>query len=303
MRLHRLAAAVLSAAAAIALAPAAPAGAHGSPTTPISRTAACASGGEQTGSAACRAARKANGGDFGRFDNLRIAGVDGKDRQVLPDGELCSGGLDAFRGLDLPRDDFPATKVSAGRTLTIRYRATIPHAGEFRVFLTRATYDPRKPLAWDDLGSKPLVTVTDPALDDGAYVLKAKLPQRAGRHILYVVWETSSTPDTYYSCSDLSFPAAAAARPAPPATKPAAPSKRPAARATTRAAARPVATTRTTRPPETPRPQDLVSAQRPGDDDRVTLGHWIVAGALIFGLAAASWATAGALLRRRRENR
>ena len=56
--------------------------AHGSPTTPISRTAACADGGAETGSAACRAARKANSGS-GNFDNLRIADVGGRDRQVV----------------------------------------------------------------------------------------------------------------------------------------------------------------------------------------------------------------------------
>ncbi len=303
MRIQRLAAGALAVAAATLLAPA-PALAHGSPTTPISRTAACASGGEDTGNAACKAARAANGGGFGKFDNLRIAGVNGKDRQVVPDGKLCSGGLADFKGLDLPRDDYPATKATAGKTLTITYRATIPHAGEFRVYLTQASYDPSKRLTWDDLGSKPLVSVTDPDLDDGAYVLKAKLPAgRTGRHILYIVWETSQTPDTYYSCSDLVFPAAAVATEAP-AT--------PAAKVTKAAKTKAPAVVKvTTAPPkaapvsssEAPAVQalDPVSAQR--DDSRVTLGHWIVAGALLVGFAAVSWAGAGALLRRRRENR
>ena len=30
-------------------------------------------------------------------------------------------------------------------------------------------------------------------------------PDRSGRHVLYMVWQTTSTPDTYYSCSDLVF--------------------------------------------------------------------------------------------------
>jgi chitin-binding protein len=49
--------------------------------------------------------------------------------------------------------------------------------------------------------------VTDPALTDGAYRIRATLPSdRTGRHVLYTVWQNSSTPDTYYSCSDVVFP-------------------------------------------------------------------------------------------------
>ncbi|MEV4347030.1 lytic polysaccharide monooxygenase [Actinoplanes sp. NPDC049596] len=301
MRIYRLAACALAAALAGAAAPAAPANAHGAPTTPISRTAACAKGGEDTGDAACRAAKKANGGAFGSFDNLRIADVGGRDREVVPDGELCGGGLDAFKGLDLPRDDYPATKVTAGESLSVRYRATIPHAGQFRLFLTKAGYDPAAKLTWDDLGRKPLATVTDPPLTDGAYAMKVKLPQRTGRHILYVVWETSSTPDTYYSCSDLVFPTAAIAPPPAKATKaPTAPAK--AKPAATKAAeptrtteAAPVETT------EAPAPQAAVTPVSNTND--VTLGHQIIIGALVLAVGAGAYAVVTGLLRRRRENR
>ncbi len=298
----------LAVAAVTALAPA-PARAHGSPTTPISRTAACASGGVDTGNAACRAARSANGRGFGTFDNLRIANVGGKDSQVVPDGKLCSGGLAAFKGLDLPRDDFPATRVTAGQTLKIRYRATIPHAGEFRIFLTRAGYDPGARLTWADLGGKPLASVTDPSLEDGAYELKATLPAgRTGRHILYIVWETSRTPDTYYSCSDLVFPPAKAkaetkaeTKKAPAATTRAAVPKSPAVKPAVRTATTAPAVVKATAEPAPSRsPQAL---QPVSDTSKVTLGHWIVAGALLAGFAAVAWAGAGVLLRKRRENR
>lgn len=287
--------------AAAALAPSA-AQAHGSPTTPISRTSACAAGGSETGSKACQAARKANGRSFGKFDNLRIANVDGKDRQVVPDGQLCSGGLAPFQGLDLPRDDFPATEVTPGKNLTIRYRATIAHAGQFRVFLTKPSYDPSRRLTWADLGSKPLVAVTDPSLEDGAYELRAKLPERTGRHILYIVWETSSTPDTYYSCSDLAFPAGPKSVPAP-ATKAAETPKtaEPIIKATSTAPA--PAVVRATAPKTSaaaPAPRAITPVS---DNSRVTLGHWIVAGAVVLGSGAVAWAGTGAILRRRRENR
>ncbi|WP_369195258.1 lytic polysaccharide monooxygenase [Streptomyces djakartensis] len=188
---------------------AAPAAAHGAPTDPVSRVVACSpEGGERAATPACRAAGAANGGPFTAWDNLRVANVAGRDREVVPDGKLCSGGLPAYRGLDLPRADWPSTRVAPGARLTLRYASTIPHAGTFRMYLTRPGFDPARPLTWSDLPEKPFAQVTDPALTDGAYRFTATLPSdRVGRHVLYTVWQNSSTPDTYYSCSDVVFPA------------------------------------------------------------------------------------------------
>ncbi|MGI5378997.1 lytic polysaccharide monooxygenase auxiliary activity family 9 protein [Streptomyces sp. CA-251387] len=210
MRSHR------SALAAAAVTPllltvwaAGPARAHGAPTDPVSRVYACSpDGGTASRSAACRAAVTSNGVPFTAWDNLRIANVNGRDRQVVPDGRLCSGGLPAYRGLDLARADWPSTRLTPGATLTMRYVSTIPHTGTFRLYLTKPGYDPTKPLTWSDLPDKPFAEVTDPALTDGAYRIRATLPSdRSGRHVLYTVWQNSSTPDTYYSCSDVVFPA------------------------------------------------------------------------------------------------
>ncbi|MFI8831725.1 lytic polysaccharide monooxygenase [Streptomyces afghaniensis] len=185
-----------------------PARAHGAPTDPVSRVVACSpEGGDRAGSAACRAAVAANGAPFTAWDNLRVANVGGRDRQVVPDGKLCSGGLPGYKGLDLARADWPATRMTPGETLTMRYVSTIPHTGTFRMYLTKPGYDPSGPLSWSDLPEKPFAEVTDPALTDGAYRLEAALPSdRTGRHVLYTVWQNSSTPDTYYSCSDVVFP-------------------------------------------------------------------------------------------------
>jgi chitin-binding protein len=185
-----------------------PARAHGAPTDPVSRVVACSpEGGDRAGTAACRAAVSANGAPFTAWDNLRVANVNGRDRQVVPDGKLCSGGLPAYRGLDLARADWPSTRMTPGATLRMRYVSTIPHTGTFRMYLTKPGYDPAGPLSWSDLPEKPFAQVTDPALTDGAYRFEATLPSdRTGRHVLYTVWQNSSTPDTYYSCSDVVFP-------------------------------------------------------------------------------------------------
>ncbi|MFI1853434.1 lytic polysaccharide monooxygenase [Streptomyces sp. NPDC020480] len=183
-----------------------PARAHGAPTDPVSRAVACSpEGGENARSAACKAAVAA-GGVAAEWDNLRVAGVAGKDRQRIPDGKLCSGGIDAYQGLDLPRADWPSTRLTAGADLTLTYRSTIPHAGSFELYLTKEGYDPTRPLKWSDLEAKPFATATDPALVDEAYHIEAKLPAgRTGRQLLYTIWRNTSTPDTYYSCSDVVF--------------------------------------------------------------------------------------------------
>ena len=306
MSVRRLAVVGLLAAASVPAVPAVRASAHGAPVTPISRTAACGGNGTERGAPACRAALEATGGFLGAYDNLRLAGVDGRDRQRVPDGQLCSAGLDAYAGLDLARTDFPATKVRSGQRLPVSYRGTIPHQGQFRIYVTRAGYDPDKRLTWDDLGSEPIAEITDPPLTEGAYRMRVTLPQRTGRHVLYVVWETSSTPDTYYSCSDLVFPAAAVkraavAKPAPASPAPASPAPASPAPAPSSRAPRPAVPSASPSPASAaPAPAtEVVAVRKPAD--MVNFGHWLIGGAL--GVAALAGAGAGlAGLRRRRRD-
>ncbi|GAA4053622.1 lytic polysaccharide monooxygenase [Streptomyces shaanxiensis] len=256
---------------------AAPAHAHGAPTDPVSRVYACSpDGGGASRSAACEAAVASNGAPFTAWDNLRIANVNGRDRQVVPDGELCSGGLPAYRGLDLARADYPSTRLTPGADLTMRYVSTIPHTGTFRLYLTKPGYDPKKPLTWSDLPEQPFAQVKDPALTDGAYRIRAKLPSdRAGRHVLYTIWQNTSTPDTYYSCSDVVFPEAkeqggesSAAASANSGEKRADDSPSPTAEKSTDGSPSPAAERRTPRPPS----RTPVSSRPQGDSTPVASG-------------------------------
>ncbi|MFE0727428.1 lytic polysaccharide monooxygenase [Streptomyces antibioticus] len=184
-----------------------PALAHGAPTDPVSRVYGCSPDGARNGSAACRAAVAANGSPFTAWDNLRVPNVNGRDRQTVPDGKLCSGGLPAYKGLDLARSDWPSTKVTPGGTLRMTYASTIPHTGTFKLYLTKQGYDPSRPLTWSDLPDRPFAEIKDPKLTNGAYRFAAQLPTgRTGRQVLYTIWQNTSTPDTYYSCSDVVFP-------------------------------------------------------------------------------------------------
>ncbi|KWV34174.1 lytic polysaccharide monooxygenase auxiliary activity family 9 protein [Micromonospora rifamycinica] len=209
--------AALTVVAVTVLLDAAPAAAHGAPTSPLSRSAACGPQGPHVSTPACRAAVSA-GAALREWDNIRVYGVAGRDRERIPDGELCSGGLSAYRGLDLARADWPATELTAGAKYVFRYRGTIPHKGTFRLYTTRPGYDPQTRLRWADLDTIPFLSVTDPPLRDGSYQIPGRLPAGlTGRHLIYTVWQNSDTPDTYYSCSDVLFRPAAGVLAASPA--------------------------------------------------------------------------------------
>ncbi|MDQ0797226.1 lytic polysaccharide monooxygenase [Streptomyces sp. B1I3] len=185
---------------------ASPAAAHGSPTDPVSRVSACfAEGPENPKSAACRAAVAA-GGTQALYDwnGVNIAGAAGKHRELIPDGELCSAGNDKFKGLDLPRSDWPSTAMEAG-SHTFRFRATAPHKGTFELYLTDAGYDPSQPLKWSDLQEKPFAAATDPALENGSYVFEGTVPQASGRQLIYTIWQRSDSSEAFYACSDVVF--------------------------------------------------------------------------------------------------
>jgi chitin-binding protein len=217
----------VAALAAVGLAPllvtalaASPASAHGAPDNPISRGVACGLKLQQNAqNAACKAAIAASDGEaFKDWDNVRVPGVNGRDQEVIPDGQLCSGGIERFRGLDLARTDWPSTKLTSGAPFTFTYRETIPHQGSFTFFVTRDGYDPTKPLAWSDLENAPFLLAKDPKLVGDAYVMKGKLPAgKTGRHMIFTIWQNTSTPDTYYSCSDVVFSPPVAQQTAPAA--------------------------------------------------------------------------------------
>ncbi|MFI9121976.1 lytic polysaccharide monooxygenase [Streptomyces bikiniensis] len=204
----RRSAAVVTAGTVLALIglPAGPAFAHGSMTDPVSRVSACyAEGPESPKSAACKAAVAASGTQaFYDWNAVNIANAAGQHRRLIPDGKLCSAGNDKYRGLDLARADWPASKLDAGAH-TFRYKGTAPHKGSFELYVTKDGYDPSKPLTWSDLEEKPFVTVTDPGMQNGDYVFQGTVPKKSGRHLIYSVWQRSDSPEAFYTCSDVVF--------------------------------------------------------------------------------------------------
>ncbi|MEU8826324.1 lytic polysaccharide monooxygenase [Streptomyces sp. NPDC048636] len=191
---------------------AAPAVAHGSMQNPVSRVSACfAEGPESPDSAACKAAVAAGGTQpLYDWNEVNIPDAAGRHKQIIPDGKLCSAGREKYKGLDLPRADWPASAMKAG-SHTFTYRATAPHKGSFELYITKDGYRPTKRLAWSDLEAKPFAKVTDPTLRNGSYVFKGTVPKKSGRHLIYSVWQRSDSPEAFYTCSDVTFGGAAGA--------------------------------------------------------------------------------------------
>ncbi|UYQ66102.1 lytic polysaccharide monooxygenase [Streptomyces peucetius] len=289
----------------VLLAAAGPARAHGAPTDPVSRTVVCGVEGAQRASGACRAAVAANGGaELGAWDDLRLPGVADRDRAAVPDGQLCSAGLAAYRGLDVARADWPATPLTAGGPFTLTYRSSIPHRGTFQLYLTEQGYDPAAPLRWADLEDRPFATVTDPVLEDGAYRISGRLPSGlTGRHVLYTVWRNTDTPDTYYSCSDVVLtpdedPRQSGAQPGPPPPPPPPAPPSPAPPASSVPASPPASAPASASAPSSGRPGPAVAGSARAAGERSTILAGVGAAALALVLVCGS-----AALRRRNRNR
>jgi chitin-binding protein len=201
-----------------------PASAHGSLASPSSRVYTCWKEGPETPqSEACKAAVAA-GGTQAMYDwnEVSLIDVDGHHRERIPDGKLCSAGRDKYRGLDLQRADWPATKVSPG-AYTVQLHATAPHAGsDFEFYVTREGWSPTQPLNWADLVPLEAFRNVNPT---SSQTFTITLPQRSGRHILYMIWQrVAYSGEAFYSCSDIDFGGAAAPPPSPAPTPTASPS-------------------------------------------------------------------------------
>ncbi|MFC4560548.1 lytic polysaccharide monooxygenase [Nocardiopsis mangrovi] len=197
----------------IALAVLAPgtANAHGTMGSPISRVASCyAEGPETPSSDVCRALIAENGTQpLYDWHEVNIANADGRHREIIPDGELCSAGRDKYSGLDAP-GAWETTALPASGEFTFTYTAAVPHRGYFELYVTENGWDQSRSLAWGDLEAEPFLRVDDPQVVDGNYELTGALPEgKTGQHLIYAVWQRTDSPEAFYSCSDVTFGGAA----------------------------------------------------------------------------------------------
>ncbi|MFN8445015.1 MAG: glycosyl hydrolase family 18 protein [Caldilineaceae bacterium] len=201
-----------------------PASAHGSMENPLSRIYNCykelTTG---TLSPACQAAMAASGvQQFYDWNGVRHPSASGQHRTVIPDGKLCSAGLDSHKGLDLARTDWVAQNITpdANGNFEFVYYATAPHASQdFQFYVTKDNYDPTQPLTWSALEDTPFCTSGAVPLVDGHYHITCHLPTgKSGKHVIYNIWQRSDSGEAFYSCIDVNFAGAASGNNTPTAT-------------------------------------------------------------------------------------
>ncbi|MEU6621120.1 lytic polysaccharide monooxygenase [Streptomyces litmocidini] len=205
-------AAALSAAAALVSLTPATASAHGAVFNPVSRVAACYAEGPETPRSQVCKDLVADSGTQPLYDwnEVNIADAAGRHQALIPDGRLCSANREKYRALDWARTDWPATAVAAG-PFDFRFRVTAPHSGTMTVYITKAGFDPTRPLKWSDLDPTPVaVHTTGRTATDGYYNFTGTFPARTGRHVVYKIWQRNDSPEAFYSCSDVTFGGTAA---------------------------------------------------------------------------------------------
>ena len=180
--------------------------AHGSMANPISRVYQVFLENPQTPQSNAAKAAVATAGTQAFYDwhevNLLTPNKD--YRQRIPDGQLPGVGRAKYAGLNLARVDWPATKVQPGRYDCV-FAAPTPHEPSyFEFYISKSTYDPTKPLKWSDL--EPLTVLAPPVLDGSNYRFSVDMPQRVGRHVMYVIWQRiDPAGEAFFSTSDIDF--------------------------------------------------------------------------------------------------
>ena len=180
--------------------------AHGSMANPVSRVyQVFLENPENPSSAAARAAVAVSGPTpFYTWNEVARLVPQRNYRDLIPDGQLASAGLSKFAGIDLARTDWPATPVQAGPYDCVFY-ATSPHQpSSFAVYITKQGYNPAQPLRWDHL--EPVSYTVPPYLEGRNFRFTVNLPPRAGRHVLYVIWQRDDPAgEAFFSASDIDF--------------------------------------------------------------------------------------------------
>ncbi|MGW7080300.1 lytic polysaccharide monooxygenase auxiliary activity family 9 protein [Streptomyces sp. NPDC054866] len=221
MRARRLAslAGATGIAAAAVLAVPGTAAAHGVAMVPGSRTYLCYkdllanSSTQMPTNPACRAAvQEAGTTPLYNWFAVLDSNAGGRGEGYVEDGTLCSAGDRSpydFAPYNAARTDWPVTHLTGGATIELNYSNWAHHPGKFKVYVTKEGFDPEQPLGWSDLEN--VQTVQDPPQEGGPgseaghYYWDLQLPERTGRHILFVQWIRSDSQENFFSCSDVVF--------------------------------------------------------------------------------------------------
>ena len=185
--------------------------AHGTMEDPVSRVYQCyLENPENPDSQACFAAIQLAGTQqFYDWSAVNRFDANDRHREIVADGQLCSGGKSSHAGLDLARNDWVAPTIApnAQGNYDFSFIAWAPHATKyFDFYVTKDGYDPTQPLRWSDLEAAPFCHITSVTLANGRYKMTCPLPQgKTGKHIIYNIWQRSDSTEAFYTCMDVVF--------------------------------------------------------------------------------------------------
>ena len=180
--------------------------AHGYVSSPKSRAYFCTSAQGGGSSAACIAASAAGNASQYEPQSVGIGGANDNHQNLIPDGKLCSANMGGNNGLNLARNDWKATTVTAG-PLAFVWTNTAPHKTTyFRYYITKEGFNPgAAPLKWSDLEQ---IHESAPAGQEATSTHIVNLPPRTGRHIVYSIWQRDplrDAPEGFYQCIDVVY--------------------------------------------------------------------------------------------------
>ncbi|MET9224178.1 lytic polysaccharide monooxygenase [Streptomyces sp. NPDC088197] len=169
---------------------------HGYISTPPSRQALCAAG------------TVTNCGDI-QYEPQSVEGPKGFPAGGPADGKICSGANSRFAQLDDPRNGgWPATHVTGGQSYTFTWKLTARHSTtDFSYYLTKAGYDPKKPLTRAMLNTTPFLKIPYNGSQPPATVVhQGTIPSGlSGKQLIVGVWTIADTANAFYSCADVQF--------------------------------------------------------------------------------------------------
>ncbi|KAG0174735.1 hypothetical protein DFQ30_002928, partial [Apophysomyces sp. BC1015] len=138
---------------------------------------------------------------------------------AVPDGLLCAGGDTRKRGLDLPQTAGWHKTVIEPKNgkFQLRWDNTRSHnPSTMKIYMSKSSYDPSKPLHWSDLELLLDETTPDPIPTDGKglnpqvtsfYYLDVPVPaDRTGNAIIYGVWQRiDAGHEAFFNCADVTI--------------------------------------------------------------------------------------------------
>lgn len=141
---------------------------------------------------------------------------------IIPDGELCSAGDSAKKGLNVPSPHWQRTNITPDENNQIElvFFGHAPHNPSYwEFYLTKPSYDPTQPLTWNDL--ELIDTAGNIFVDsEKRYRTKVTFPaDRSGDAILYTRWQrVDVVGEGFYNCSDITITSSGGTTPTDPIT-------------------------------------------------------------------------------------